>query len=77
MCKIADYLFIIGQGDIDEEADQDHAHILKNVLHRCRTKGIKLNKDKFQFKCSEVSFIGQVMTKERLKPDPRKVEAII
>ena len=75
--KIADDLFIIGQGDIDEEADQDHAHILKNVLHRCRTKGIKLNKDKFQFKCSEVSFIGQVMTKEGLKPDPRKVEAIV
>ena len=75
--KIADDLLIIGQGDTDEEADQDHDHNLKNLLDRCRTKGIKLNKDKFQFKCSEVSFIGHVMTKEGLKPDPRKVEAIV
>ena len=67
--KIADDLLIIGQGDTDEEADQDHDQNLKNLLDRCRTKDIKLNKDKFQFKCSEVSFIGHVMTKDGLKPD--------
>ena len=75
--KIADHLLIIGQGDTDEEAGQDHDQYLKNLLDRCRTKGIKLNKDKFQFKCSEVSFIGHVMTKDGLKPDFRKVEAIL
>ena len=74
--KIMYDLLIIGQGDTDKEADQDHDHNFKNVLDRCRTKGIKPNKDKFQFKCSEVSFIGDVMTKEGLKADPRKVEAI-
>ena len=74
--KIMYDLLIIGQGDTDKEADQDHDHNFKNILDRCRTKGIKLNKGKFQFKCSEVSFIGHVMTKEGLKPDPRKVEAI-
>ena len=77
MYKIADDLLIIGQGDTDEEADQDHDRNLKNLLDRCRTKDIKLNKDKFQFKCSEVSFIGHVMTKDGLKPDSRKVEAIV
>ena len=77
MYKIADDLLIIGQGDTDEEADQDHDRNLKNLLDRCRTKGIKLNKDKFQFKCSEVSFIGHVMTKDGLKPDSRKVAAIV
>ena len=45
--KIADDHLIIGQGDTDEEADQDHDHNLKTLLDRCRTKGIKLNKDKF------------------------------
>ena len=67
--KIMYNLLIIGQGDTDKEADQDHDHNFKNVLD-------KLNKDKLQFKCSEVSFIGHVMTMEGLKPDPRKVEAI-
>ena len=75
--KIADDLLIIDQGETDEEADQDHDQNLKNLLERCRKKGIKLNKDKFQFKCSEVSFIGHVMTKDGLKPDSRKVEAIL
>ena len=74
--KIADDLLIIGQGDTDEEADQDHDQNLKNLLDRCRLKGINLNKDKF-FKCSEVSFIGHVMTKDRPKPDSPKVEAIV
>ena len=75
--KIADHLLIIGEGDTDKEADQDHDHNLKNLLDSCKTMSIKLNKEKFQFKCSKVSFIGHVMTKEALKPDPRKVEAII
>ena len=75
--KIAGDLLVIGQGDTDEEADQDHDQNLKNLLDRCRTKGIKLNKDKFQFKCSEVSFIGHVMTKGGLKRYSRKVEAIV
>ena len=75
--KIADDPLIIGQGDTDEEADQDHDQNLKNFLDRCRTKGIKLNKDKLQFKCSEVSFIGHVMTKDGLKPDSRKDERIL
>lgn len=43
----------------------------------CRARNIKLNKEKFQFKSSEVSFIGHVMTKDGLKADPKKVEAVI
>ena len=39
-------------------------------------KTIKLNKDKFKFKCKEVSFIGHTLTKNGLKIDPAKVEAI-
>lgn len=76
MYKIADDILIIGQGDTEEEADRDHDRNLRNFLDRCRAKNIRLNKDKFELKCKEVSFIGHVMTKDGLKPDPRKVEAI-
>ena len=74
--KIADDLLIIGQGETEEEANQDHDRNLKGLLDRCRAKNIKLNKDKFKFKCKEVSFIGHVLSKDGLKPDPKKVEAI-
>ena len=43
---------------------------------RCQEKNIKLNKDKFKFKCKEVSFIGHTLTQNGLKIDPAKVEAI-
>ena len=33
-------------------------------------------KDNFEFKCSQVAFIGHLLTSEGLKPYPRKVEAI-
>ena len=75
--KIADDLLIVGQGSTVDEADRDHDKNLKNLLNRCRAKNIKLNKEKFQFKCSEVSFIGNVMAKDALKPDPKKIEAIV
>eukprot|EP00795_Rhopilema_esculentum_P011852 gene11852-2396_t len=46
------------------------------LLKRCQQKNIKLNKDKFKFKCDEVSFIGHTLTQNGLKIDPAKVEAI-
>ena len=70
-------LLIIGQGDNVEKADLDHDPNLKNLLDRYRARSIKLNREKFSLKCSEVSFIGYVMTRNDLKADPKKVEAII
>ena len=77
MYKIADDLLIIGHGDTDEKADLDHDLNLRNLLDRCRARNIKLNQEKFEFKCSKVSFIGHVMSRNGLKTDPKKVEAII
>ena len=70
-------LLIIGQGDTDEKADLDHNQNLRNLLDRCRVRNIKLNKQKDHLKYSEVSFIGDVMTRNGLKADLKKVEAII
>ena len=63
--------------DTDEKADLDHDQNLRKLLDRCRATNTKLNKEKFHLKCCEVSFIRHVMTRNGLKADPKKVEAII
>ena len=70
-------LLIIGQGDTHEKPDLDQDQNLRNLLDRCRARNIKLNKEKFHLKCSEVSFTGYVVTRNGLKADPKKVKAII
>ena len=46
------------------------------MLQRSREKGIKLNKEKCKFGLTEVSFFGHVLSKDGLKADKKKVEAI-
>ena len=70
-------LLITGLGDTDEKADLDHDQNLRNLLARCCIRNIKLNKEKFHLKYSGVSFIGHVITRNGLKTDLNKVEAII
>ena len=76
MFRIFDDLLITGKGSTATEAAKDHDSNLRRLLERCRERNIKLNKDKFKFKCSKVPFIGHLLTNEGIKPDPRKVEAI-
>ena len=75
--RIADDLLITGQGETKEEADKDHDKNLVHLLQRCRERNIKLNKAKLDFKCSQVPFIGHLLSNEGVKPDPKKTEAIM
>ena len=68
---------ITGQGETKEEADKDHDENLVRLLQRCRERNIKLNKAKLDFKCSQVPFIGHLLSNEGVKPDPKKTEAIV
>ncbi|PFX12858.1 Retrovirus-related Pol polyprotein, partial [Stylophora pistillata] len=74
--RIFDDLLITGKGPTLSAATQDHDKNLRGLLERCQERNIKLNRDKFMFKCSQVPFIGHLLTSEGLKPDPQKVEAI-
>ena len=38
---------------------------------------MKLNREKLQLKCTEIPFIGHVLTSEEIKPDPGKIEAVL
>jgi hypothetical protein len=74
---IADDILVFGTGSTDEVADKSHDERLKAVLEWCKQKGIKLNKEKTQFKQKKVSYMGHVIAKEGLSPDPNNIKAII
>ena len=47
------------------------------VLERARKRNLKLNKSKCQIKKDPITYIGHILSKDGLKPDPKKIEAII
>ena len=73
---IADDILIVGEGATDGAAEEDHDRKLRQFLDRCREKCIKLNKEKFRLRLSDVSYMGHLLTKEGLRPDPQKIAAI-
>jgi hypothetical protein len=56
--------------------EQEHDANLKQVLDKGREINIKFGIHKCKFGVSEVSYIGHLLTKDGLKPDPTKVKAI-
>ena len=74
---IADDILVYGVGDTLEEATLDHDQNFASLLERCHHKSIKLNKHKLALRVQEVDFMGHLLTAQGLKPDPKKVEAIL
>ena len=56
--------------------EQSHNINLNNILKRCLEQGIKLNKSKMEHRVEKVTFMGHVITKDGLKIDQQKIEAI-
>ena len=59
------------------ETEEQHDSRLEKVLQRAQQRNLKLNKDKSQIKCKEIHYVGHIIGKDGLKPDPKKVEAIV
>lgn len=55
---------------------EEHDDNLRKLLTRARANNVKFNKDKIQHNCSEVRYLGHVVSREGLKPDPEKIQAI-
>ena len=68
---IYDDLLVWGR---DEES---HDRALRNVLENAREKGVKLKKQKCEIKIPEVVYIGDKITKDGIKPDESKIDAIL
>ena len=74
---IADDLLVYGEGDDMETATSDHDKNLRIVLERAKERNLTLNKDKVRLRLTEVPYIGHLLTADGLKPDPKKIEAIM
>lgn len=73
---LQDDMLVIGYGDTQEEAERNHDENLKALLNRAREINLKMNSKKMNLRKTEVKFMGHVITKDGLKPDPEKITAV-
>lgn len=73
---IHDDIFVFGKGATDEAGGKDHDANLNRLLQRCRETGLKLNKDKTELKQTQISYLGHIFSREGLKADPKKLDAV-
>ena len=59
------------------DTKDNHDRRLRNVLSRIRSSGLKLNRSKCIFGSNQITYLGQLLTSEGVKADPRKVSAIV
>ena len=69
---IADDILVIGY----DNDGKDHDKAVYNVLKQCWGVNLKLNKDKCHFRCTLIPFFGEIISKDGVWPDPRKVKAL-
>lgn len=55
---------------------QEHDERLRKVLDRSRHCNLKLSKSKCKFRKDEVEYVGHMISKHGLKPDPEKIHAV-
>ena len=68
---IADDTFVYGSSEVE------HDRNLTKLMERTQQNGVVFNKDKVQFKCKEVGFFGHTWTPQGIKPDSKKLSAIL
>ena len=73
---LRDDILVVGYGDTVEEAEKNHDENLRKVLNRARQVNLKLNSKKMSLKKTKVKFMGHVISRDGLKPDPDKVKAV-
>jgi hypothetical protein len=62
-----DNLLIIRRGILDE-----HLQKMETVLTRLRGAGLKVNAAKSSFCAHEIAYLGYILTREGIKPQPKK-----
>ena len=70
MKAIVDNLLIWGKDD------EGHDARLKKVLNRACQVNLKFDAKKCRIRQEEVPYVGHVLSKDGLKPDPEKIHAV-
>ncbi len=56
---------------------EDHLEKLEEVLRQLCDAGLKVNSDKLTFCALKIEYLGYILTKDRIKPQSNKVQAIL
>ncbi len=67
-----DDLLIITRQTLDK-----HLQKMETVLTRLRDAGLKVNVAKSLFRAHEIEYLGYILTREGIEPQPKKVQAIL
>jgi hypothetical protein len=57
-------------------SDDEHLQHLRRVFEKCRRFGISLNPEKILFRLEEGKLLGHIISKDGIKIDPNRIEAI-
>uniref|UniRef100_A0A5S6QHH5 RNA-directed DNA polymerase n=1 Tax=Trichuris muris TaxID=70415 RepID=A0A5S6QHH5_TRIMR len=61
---------------IHSRTEEEHVQRLREVFRRLRDAGLKLNMEKCQFFKKEVRYLGHVVSRDGVRVDPEKTEAV-
>ncbi len=67
-----DDLLVITKGSLD-----DHLDKLKQVFIRLLDAGLKINATKSVYCVQETEYLGYILTRGCIKPQPKKVQAVL
>jgi hypothetical protein len=62
---------------ISRSSLEDHLKKLEEVLRRLRNAGLKDNAEKSTFYALEIEYLGYILTRDGIKPQSNKVQAIL
>ena len=58
------------------KSDEEHMYHLKTVFQKCRKYGLSLNPKKSLFAMEEGKLLGHIISKDGIRIDPTRVQAI-
>ena len=62
---------------LSKDSFEGHLNQVRIVLSRMAKAGLRINAKKSSFGINEVEYLGYIITKEGIKPDPKKVQGIM
>ncbi|KAK7095824.1 hypothetical protein V1264_005189 [Littorina saxatilis] len=62
---------------VSGDSEAEHDERLRQVLERVRQAGLKVNKEKCEFRKTKLDFLGHTISQDGIQPDLSKVKAII
>jgi hypothetical protein len=56
---------------------EEHLQQLRTCFQRFRNAGLKVNAKKCSFGLKEIPYLGYIITREGVMPDPKKIQGIV